>query len=125
MSVTTVILTNSILYLKSFFKLAGSNNVNVVTSNEISKEYIYKILTTRYKQLQQIWMQGKNILFSQRDRAVAKLKVTPCLKCLHHCYDNERRPVEERNSKKCTVALSLRDTICPSEWSPGVHDWTM
>lgn len=55
----------------------------------------------------------------------AKLKVTPCLKCLNYCYDNERRPVEECNSKMCTVALSLRGTICPSEWSSSVHDWTM
>lgn len=66
-----------------------------------------------------------------RDKAAAmsnmggKLKVTPCLKCLNYCYDNERRPVEECNSKMCTVALSLRGTICPSEWSSGVHDWTM
>lgn len=73
----------------------------------------------------------KKKMFPLRDRAVAmsnmgvKLKVTPCLKCLNHCYDNERRPVEECNSKKCRVALSLRDTICPSEWSSGVHDWTM
>lgn len=34
----------------------------------------------------------------------AKLKVTPCLKCLNHCYDNERRPMEECNSKEYTVA---------------------
>lgn len=33
--------------------------------------------------------------------------------------------MEERNSKKCTVALSPRGTICPREWSSGVQDWTV